>query len=140
MLNDVGAARRWDTAAALAVIEGRLAMPFVWGSDANDCVSATAAVIRAHSGHDPIAGLFWSDEAQARAVIASLGGFEAAISSRLSPIEAAMAQRFDAAMVMMPEGPLLAIVEGDSLVGPGRRKQLRLPRHRMVRAWTVRGR
>lgn len=130
---------RYDVGAALAEIEGRIAMPFIWGSDANDCVSATAAVIRAHTGHDPIEGLVWADEAQARAVIASLGGFEAAISSRLTPIEPAMAQRFDAAMVMMPDGPLLAIVEGDRLVGPGMVRQVRLPRSRMTRAWTVRG-
>lgn len=130
----------YDVKAALAEIEGRIAMSFAWGSDANDCVSATAAVIRAHSGVDPIDGLVWADEAQARAVIASLGGFEAAISSRLTPIEPAMAQRFDAAMVLLPEGPLLAIVEGDSLVGPGTARQMRLPRRAMVRAWTVRGR
>lgn len=114
-------------------------MPFAWGSMANDCVSATAATIRAYSSHDPIDGLCWTNEAQARAVIASLGGFEAAISSRLTPIEPAVAQRFDAAMVVLPEGPLLAIVEGDSLVGPGAQRQMRLPRRAMIRAWTVRG-
>lgn len=132
MLHDIGA--------ALALIEGRIAMPFAWGSDANDCVSFAAAVIRVHSGKNPIAGLAWQDEAQARAVIASLGGFEAAVSSRLTSIEPAMAQRFDAAMVMTEHGPLLAIVEGDMLVGPGRWRQVRLPRRRMLRAWTVQGR
>jgi hypothetical protein len=128
-----------DIAAALAVIEGRIAAPFVWGSDANDCISFMAAVMRAHCDYDPIAGLHWATEAEGRAVIASLGGFEAAIGTRLLPCEPAMAQRFDAAMVETPTGPLLTIVEGDRLVGPGPDRQRRLPRARMVRAWTARG-
>ncbi|MEC7932369.1 MAG: hypothetical protein VX218_08775 [Pseudomonadota bacterium] len=130
MQNDVGA--------ALAAIEGRFAMPFIWGSDANDCISAMAAVVRAHSGYDPIAGLEWSNQAEGEALIASLGGLEAAISSRMTEIEPAMAQRFDAALVALPEGHAVMIVEGDSLVGPGPRRQMRLPRRRMLKAWTAR--
>lgn len=132
MLNDVGA--------ALAVIESRIARPFEWGSDANDCVSFAAAVIRAHTGVDPIADLLWHDEASARSLIERLGGFEASINSRMTRIAPAMAQRFDAAMVLMPSGPLLTIVEGDMLVGPGSERQMRLPRTRAAVAWTMRGR
>lgn len=126
-----------DVGAALAVIEGRIAMPFAWGSDANDCISFAGAVLRAHRGIDVLTGLTWTDEAEARAMIASLGGFEAAVSSRLTSIDPAMAARFDVAQVEVESGPLLAIVEGDTLVGPGHRRQMRLPRRRMVRAWTV---
>lgn len=132
MLNDVGA--------ALAVVESRIARPFEWGSDANDCISFAAAVVRAHSGVDPIAGLAWREEAGARALIAQMGGFEAAIASRMTRIAPAMAQRFDAAMVMLPGGPLLTIVEGEMLVGPGQERQMRLPRSRAAAAWTMRGR
>ena len=120
------------------MIEGRIAMPFAWGSTRNDCISFMAAVQRAAHGVDPIAGLEWNDEDEAQTVIASLGGLEAAMSARMTPISAPLAHRFDAAMVDTDDGPMVMVVEGDMLVGPGVRRQRRLPRRMMRRAWTVR--
>lgn len=128
-----------DHQAALAIVEGRINAPFVWGSDANDCISFMAAVVRAYCGYDPIHGLHWSDEAEGAAVIAGLGGFEAAISSRLTPIAPAMASRWDVALVETAAGPLAMVVEGAMLVGPGPTRQRRLPRKMMVKAWTASG-
>lgn len=125
-----------DPGAAVAVIEARSSMPFAWGSDANDCISFYSAVCRAYCGVDPISGLYWSSEAEARDVIAGLGGFVAAIGSRMKPVAPGFAKRFDAALVEMAEGPVLMVVEGDMLVGPGHHRQIRLPRRRMRLAWT----
>lgn len=117
----------------------RRSVPFAWGSRANDCVSFYAGGAQAMAGVDPIDGLSWTTARGAARVIKRLGGFEAAISSRLSPIAPALALRGDAAGVPDPRhGLLLMIVEGDTLVGPGDgTKLMRAPRSAMIRAWTL---
>lgn len=116
----------------------RRAMPFIWGSKANDCVSFYAGAARAMSGVDLLSGLNWSTETGAARVIGRLGGFEAAVTTRMKPIAPAMARRGDAAGVADERfGYLLMLVEGDWLVGPGNGDRLMRARRSAMRlAWT----
>lgn len=120
-------------------LDERAAMSFAWGSAANDCVSFYAGAARAMTGVNLLHGLSWTTERGAARVIGRLGGFEAAIGTRMAPCAPAFAQRGDAAGVKDDRfGILLMLVEGDMLVGPGGGCRLiRAPRSAMIRAWTL---
>lgn len=125
-----------DIEALLAEIARRDPLPFDWGG--NDCVRYVAACVLAQSGLDPLAGLDWADEASARALLATLGGMEAAVDSRLRRIAPAFAMRGDVAGVADPDlGLALMIVEGQTLVGPGALRARRLPRAAMIASWSA---
>ena len=79
--------------------------------------------------------LKWSSEDEAEKVITKLGGLEKAISARMTEIPVSMAQRGDGAMVRGVR--CVMIVEGDTLVGPSERGEIRLPRSAAVRAWSA---
>lgn len=117
----------------------RRVMDFAWGSRANDCVSFYAGAARAMTGRNLLAGLRWTTQRGAARVIGRLGGLEAAVSARLSPIAPAMAKRGDCAGVADARfGLLLMLVEGDILTGPGNgRRLMRAPRGAMIRAWAL---
>ncbi|MBO9526416.1 MAG: hypothetical protein J7517_09850 [Sphingobium yanoikuyae] len=118
-------------------LAARRAMPFAYGSRANDCVSFYAGAARAMTGKDLMQGRKWSSELGAARVIARLGGFEAAIDAHMTPIAPALARRGDAAGVFCPDhGMMLMLVEGDTLAGPGDTGILRRPRSAMLTAWT----
>lgn len=127
-----------DFTALAAWLAERAAMPFAWGSSANDCVSFYAGAARAMAGFDPIKGLRWTTERGAARVIGRMGGMAAAVSSRMTPIAPALAKRGDAAGVRDERfGLLIMLVEGEWLVGPGNgRRLMRAPRGAMLRAWT----
>lgn len=120
-------------------LNDRAAMPFAWGSTANDCVSFYAGAAQAMAGVNLLHDLSWTTERGAERVIGRLGGFEAAISTRMSSCAPAFAQRGDAAGVRDGRfGMLLMLVEGDMLVGPGDgRRLMRAPRSAMIHAWTL---
>lgn len=121
-------------------LSDRRAMPFIYGSTANDCVSFYAGAARAMAGIDLMCGRRWSSELGAARVIARLGGFGAAIDAHMTPIAPALARRGDAAGVECPDhGMMLMLVEGDTLAGPGPLGTLRRPRSAMVTAWTFAG-
>ncbi len=129
----------YDFEALERYLAERAGMDFAWGSDRNDCASFYAGAAAAMAGRHLLKGLRWRSEAGAARVIARLGGFEAAVSSRMTPIAPAFAKRGDAAGVQDARfGFLLMLVEGDFLVGPGNGVRLmRAPRRAMIRAWSL---
>jgi len=120
-----------------AYLAGREAMPFAWGSRANDCISYGAGAIVAQIGIDPLGDLAWNTEAEADALIETLGGLPAALSARLTEVAPALAQRGDIAGVMQGNRLGIMVVEGMTLVGPGPRRAMRRPRKDMVQAWRI---
>lgn len=125
-----------DHDALLREIAKRALLPFDWAT--NDCVRYAGACVTAQTGYDPLGGLHWSTEEEARRLLDQLGGMEAATDSRLRRIAPAMAMRGDVAGVIDPElGLALMIVEGVMLVGPGERSEKRLPRRMMATAWSA---
>jgi hypothetical protein len=127
-----------DREALAGFLAGRLAMPFAWGREANDCVGFVLAAIEALSGHDVLPGVTWTTERGAARVIRRLGGLERAVDARLRPIAPAAALRGDVAAIADERfGVSLLIVEGSSLVGPGGRGLKRLPRSAMTKAWSI---
>ncbi|ATC34113.1 hypothetical protein CA606_18235 [Caulobacter vibrioides] len=119
-------------------VASHMRTPFAWGE--HDCVTFAAGAVQALTGEDPLAVYRgqWRSAAEATRLIASLGGLEAAVGAVLTPVAPGHAQRGDVAGWRDLEGRLqLAIVEGDTLVGPGERGQERLPRSAMVLAWSA---
>lgn len=111
--------------------------PFAWAQW--DCATFAGAAVKAQTGDDAL-GRFagkWSTEAGAARVLIKAGGMEAAVSTVLTPIAPSMAQRGDVAGVETPQGLLLMIVEGSTLVGPDVDGLARLPRTAMVKAWSA---
>ncbi len=115
----------------------RANMPFEWGHDKNDCASFAAGAITAQTGEPFDLGGAWSTAAEAARVIADRGGMEAAVDALLDPVPAGMAKRGDLAMVAGEHRPLLMIVEGDMLVGPGELRAERLPRTLGLKFWSI---
>lgn len=126
-----------DHDALLRFIAERADLPFVWGSAANDCGSYAAGAVLAQTGRNPFAGLKWTSEKQLRALLRKLGGLENAMSARLRQVPVAQAHRGDVAAVLSDGELGLMIVEGITLVGPGRRREVRRPRGDMVMAWSA---
>lgn len=126
-----------DYGALIAFLASRRAMPFEWGSAANDCVSFCGQAIEAMAGRNPFGDLHWGDEDEAYRVINSVDGLGTGVSARLPEIAPAMAQRGDVGGVMLNNHLFLAIVEGLTLIGPGPRGTRRLPRKMMERAWSA---
>lgn len=127
-----------DLEALLGFLAERAAMPFRWGRRRNDCVSFAANAVQAQTGRDPLEGLDWATQAEARALLRELGGLEAAIDARLTRIAPAMACRGDVAGVIDRRlGRRLMIVEGATLAGPGKGGVVRLPRREMITAWSI---
>ncbi|ATC25215.1 DUF6950 family protein [Caulobacter vibrioides] len=121
-----------------AYVASHMRTPFAWGQ--HDCVLFAAGAVQAQTGEDPLRAYRgrWASERGAARVLKRLGGMEAAVNTVLQPITPAMAQRGDVAGWLDARGRLqLAIVEGETLVGPGPSGQLRLPRKAMTRAWSA---
>lgn len=130
-----------DMAALYRLFDERAAMPFAWGSSANDCVSFAAAAVEAQTGRRmEFGGHSWTTALGAQRVLDKLDGLAAAVSSQLSEISPPFAKRGDIAGVPSRPGGndmLLAVVEGDTLVAPGERGLMRLPRSAMTMAWSA---
>lgn len=127
-----------DIAALIALIEARSARPFGWPRG-SDCVSFAAACIEAQTGANLLAGIpRWTTRAEALAIARERGGIRKAVNARLPRIAPALARRGDIAG--LPDrllGIRLMVVEGATLVGPGRRGLERLPRGEMQHAWSI---
>lgn len=128
-----------DYAALTEVIDSGVRTPFAWDDTGIDCVRFADQAVEAQTGASKLAelGLRWKGKAGAYRVLKRLGGLEAAVDKALRPTPCALALRGDVAMVAGRDGPALMIVEGDSLVGPGERGQIRLPRAAMTKAWSA---
>lgn len=59
------------------------------------------------------------------------------LDARLPRCSIGLAQRGDIGLAELGGLDTLVIVEGETLVGPGKRRLARLPRHMMTIAWTV---
>ncbi|MBB4152897.1 hypothetical protein GGQ80_000785 [Sphingomonas jinjuensis] len=120
------------------LLAARLAVPFAWGRDANDCVGLVLAAIAAQTGRDALPGVAWASEREAAVVIGRLGGLERALDERLRRIAPALAARGDVAGIADARfGVSLMLVEGATLVGPGPRGLKRLPRSAAIAAWSI---
>lgn len=127
-----------DFTAFVETIEQARRRAFAWRRG-RECVGFAGACIAAQTGRDPLAGVpHWRTRAEALAVAEAEGGLIAAIDARLDRVPPAMAGRGDIAGLPDPLfGVRLMVVEGDTLVGPGRRGLERLPRAAMTMAWSA---
>lgn len=126
-----------DHAALVAYLRRRAAMPFIWGSKANDCVSFVGGAVLAQTGRDPFAGLRWSGKISAFRMIARIGGeggLGDAVATRMREIPPALAFRGDAALVASAGEPVLMLVDGALLIGPG---NTRAQRSEILRAYSA---
>ena len=127
-----------DFNALVEYIAAREKTPFEWGSRATDCISYWSGGIEAMTDDNPLdwePTLSWTTQEEAEAVLDGLGGLEAAVSARMTEIPVTMAQRGDGALVRGVR--CVMIVEGDTLVGPSERGNIRLPRSAAVKAWSA---
>lgn len=127
--------RNYD--ALVELLDERMRAPLAWGR--HDCVCFARDAVKAQTGRDPMIGQHyrWRSERGAQRILAQLGGLKAAVDLVLPPVPPAHAQRGDVGMVEMPEGPILVVVEGETLVGVGKTRLIRLPRHLMTNAWSA---
>lgn len=124
-----------DLIALVHYIENRIAQPYAYG--ANDCASFVLGAVEAQFAKPPPLAVTWKTETGAKRVIARLGGFEAAVDGLFRSIEHGQAAFGDIAGVIDPDrGFLVMLVEGQTLVAPGEHGLYRIPRNRMIRAWS----
>lgn len=129
-----------DHDALIRFIAERERTPYRAGRRHNDCAAYAGGAVSAQTGRNPLRGLRWSTEAGAARVLKRLGGMNAAVSARLTPVAPASAARGDVAGVADEAfGLRLMIVEGNTLVGPGARGNKRMPRAAMIKAWSADG-
>lgn len=127
--------------ALVAYLAAREATPFGWDRTdpgVQDCLTYAAGAVLAQSGVDLLAGApAWTNEEEARRIIALRGGLEAIVDAHLAEVPRAMAMRGDIGAVLGPRGPLLVVIEGDTLAAPGPLRVGRLPRRVLRRAWNA---
>lgn len=124
-----------DLAAFFALAERRSHIPFNWRGG-RCCVSFMARAVQAQTGIDPRGTLKWNTRREALQVVKGEGGLIAAMDRRFDRIPPAMANRGDIAGI--PDrlfGVRLMMIEGETLVGPGKRGLERQPRAEMTIAW-----
>ena len=127
-----------DVLALHRFIDSRQNTPHEWGRAANDCVSFVLDAVKAQTGEARASKLDWHDERSGLRVIKREGGLEAAFDRYFQRIPPALAHRGDIAGVPDPGlGIHPMIVEGETLVGPADRGNLRLPRRAMTIAWSA---
>lgn len=127
-----------DVLALHAFIDSRASTPHEWGRAKNDCVSFVLDAVKAQTGHSRATKLKWHDEKSGLRLIKKLGGLEAAFDRYFQRVAPAMAQRGDIAGVPDPDlGLKVMLVEGETLVCPCDTGNYRLPRNRMVAAWSA---
>lgn len=119
-------------------IAGRERVAFRWGRYAHDCFSFAAACVVAQGGPDMAADLAEYVSADEADVLLTEIGMQAHIDKHLTRRESpSFAQRGDVALVNTDHGETLFIVEGEHLVGAGRRRLERIPRARAEIVWAV---
>lgn len=103
------------------MIEMRRAMPFAWG--VQDCASFAAACVAAMTDAAPLDGLpAWGSREDAEALLAELGGLDAAVTAMLGePIAVTAARRGDVVRVDVAGVAALGICLGAYAAAPGPR-------------------
>ena len=127
---------RRDLVALTAFIDSRIAMPHDFNG--NCCARYVLDAVRAQFAEAPQLTVSWSTARGAKRAIAKLGGFEATVDRLFRRIDPAQAVFGDIAGVACPVlGFHVMLVEGQTLVAPGERGNTRLPRTRMLSAWSA---
>lgn len=118
-------------------IVARESRPFKWGKGEQDCSSFSAGGVLAMTDADIMADV--PDYASAEdADLLLAKPLEQWLDERLPRrARASLAQRGDLALANLDGQDTVMIVEGATLVGPGRRGLVRLPRSAMHAAWAV---
>lgn len=122
-----------------AALTAWLNAPAVFGysPDRLDCVRDCLGAVRAQGG-DVTLPCRWTTERGAKRCLDRLGGLEAAVDTVLAEVPTGLARRGDIGLVRAPDGTeLLMIVEGETLAGLTEAGRRRLPRRRMVKAWSA---
>lgn len=129
--------RRWDWAEVLiGYIEARETTPFTWGKEKQDCCSFANGAVKAMTGFDAMADLpDYCDAGSADLILVT--PLEDLLDQRFPRAPLGMAQRGDIGIAELNGLDTLMIVEGQTLVGPGRRGLVRVERAQMRAAWTV---
>ena len=121
-----------------SLLRARAHTPFAWGR--NDCCIFAADVVHAITGHDPLAALrgLYAGKRDAQRLLATLGGYEAAITGVLGPrISSMQATVGDVLLITNAGRPLLAVCNGTSAVAPGPAGLLCAPVVDVLGAWRV---
>lgn len=125
--------------ALIPYIDARMRMPFAWGDRANDCASFADGGCRAQGCGSIIheLGVSWTTGLGAARVLKRLGGLQAAMDLRRLRVARAKALRGDIGLVEGAHGPLLVLIEGDTVAGPGPYGVQRFPRQALIAAWDI---
>lgn len=119
-------------------IAGRERTPFRWGRYEHDCFSFAAAGVVVQGGPDMAADLPEYVSAEEADVLLTEIGMQAHLDKHLSRRDApSFGQRGDVALVDTEHGETLFLVDGEHLVGAGRRRLERIPRSRAKIVWAV---
>lgn len=130
--------RVWDWEVRLVdYIAQRQSRPFEFGKRANDCCSFANGAVVAMTDFDAMADI--PDYASAEEADLILEAtLESLMDARFERHEApAFARRGDIGITDMLNLDTLVVVENEFVVGPGRRRLQRVPRHLMRVAWRV---
>lgn len=123
-----------------ALLQESLRTPFVWGT--HDCVLLAAKGVDAQLGtawYDDVRVRFsYTDEAQARAVLAAAGGLEAMVTSYLgTPVMPSWCGAGSVVLTALGERQLLCLHDGTKLVGPDEVGLRRVPMALAVCGWRL---
>lgn len=137
-MNALPARRLPDWQVRLAeLFAARAGKPFAWG--AFDCCMFAADAVLAVTGHDPAADLrgAYATEAEARAVLARLGGVAGIAIRRAGPVvPTALAQPGDVGLSLLEaDRPSLAVFGGAGWHAAGVLGLATVPARAVVRAW-----
>lgn len=117
-------------------IASREHRPFDWGKGKQDCCSFANGGVIAQTGVDLMADIpDYSTAAEADEIL--LTPLHELLDARMTRCSIGLAKRGDIGLAELGGLDTLVIVEGETIVGPGKRRLQRLPRHMMTIAWTV---
>lgn len=127
-----------DPHALIAFLDSRQDWTFGYGPEpkTHDCARFFSDGIAAVAGVAPLDRFRgrWTTELGAARVMRRHGGLDAAVSSIMTEIPITLAQRGDGGLTA---GDALVLIEGATLVGLSERGLYRLPRHALLKAWTI---
>ncbi|MGE0828936.1 MAG: hypothetical protein AB7O04_06250 [Hyphomonadaceae bacterium] len=120
----------------IAYIEARERRPFAWGKNAQDCCSFANGAVIEMTGQDAMADIPDYETAEEADLILATPLADL-LDARFPRRPIGLARRGDIAMAELDGQDTLMIVEGATLVGPGRRGLVRLARSAMRAAWAI---
>jgi len=123
----------------LAYIAERESRPFKWGKGRQDCCSFAFGAALVMTGFDAMDGIRDYSTAEEADLLLGENPLREYVDARFPALPSpAFAGRGDIALCENDGNPTLMIVEGATLVGPGKRKLERLQRaHVQFLAWKV---